>query len=244
MESLLARARVIRFSNMRRGEPRLPVERVKELTDKRHESIVSKCHPAIFEFAQLLKESIEASKSLGPNPPHELVAEIEARTERGLAEIKRKYSGPVQPAPNTFAAQIIFSDEALTSNSDALGIAEAIHFARHKTPAKVDAKKRAQRNWDASRRILRTTSELEQLRCGKGPLPPFKGHLDHGSMFTILWNFGIEKLTAEELADFFDTYCPCGLQEHDPDALKKHRARFKRILKIAVSENSAEAKKL
>ncbi|HVB55208.1 MAG TPA: hypothetical protein VNE63_02090 [Candidatus Acidoferrales bacterium] len=221
---------------MRRSEPQ-PVNKLETAVTKRHDSTVAKCHPAIFELAQLLKDSIEARKTLGPNPSRELVAKIEGRLDRRLAKIHEKYSGSVQPAPNTFAAQIMFSDDALKSDSDEPGIAEWIHFERHKKTAKVDAKKRAQRDWDAGRRVLRTASDLEQLRCGRGPLLPFKGDSDHSSMFGALWGLGIEKLAPEELADFFDLYCPCGREGHDPDALKKQRTRFQNVLALAVSES-------
>ncbi|HEV2304367.1 MAG TPA: hypothetical protein VGR93_02515 [Candidatus Acidoferrales bacterium] len=202
---------------------------------------MSKCHPAIFELASLLKECIEATNQLGPNAPKELIEKIEAKIDNGSQQIMEKYSGPVQPTPNTFAAQIIFSDAAFKSDSDEQGIAEWIHFQRHKIPAKVDAEGRARKDYDAGRRTLRTASDLEQLRCGKGPLRPFKGDLDHQTMFEALWGFGIEKLSPEELADFFDSYCPCGLgtdgsEVHDPDALKKQKARFQKILRRAVED--------
>lgn len=227
------------FSNMRRDEPKLLVERVQERAEKRQESIVAKCHPAIFELAQLWRESIEARKSLGTNPPPELIAEIDAKMEERLKAIKKKYSGPVSPAPNTFAAQIIFSDSALKSQSDGQGIIESLHWERWKTPLRQDVEKARARDWDASRRVQRTISDLEQLRCGKGPIQPFKGDVEHGNMFDVLWGFGIERLTPEETADFFDSYCPCGSEGHDPDALKKQRARFQKVLSKSIAEVDA-----
>jgi len=202
---------------MRRGEPNLPVKRTEERFDKIWESITSKCHPAIFELGQLWKE----------NPSSE-------RMEKRLREIHRKYSGPIPPAPNTFATQIIFRNETLASRDDGLGIAEALHFERHRSPLKVDLRKILARDFKASKRILRTLNELEQLRCGKGPIPPFKSNLEHSGIFEALWGFGIEKLTSEELATFFDQYCRCGSDAHDPDALKKHRARFQTTLIAAI----------
>jgi len=215
---------------MRKGEPKLPIERLKKLAEKRRESILEKCHPAIFELAGLLKETIEAQNSLRSNSPRELEDEIEAKAHKRLEEIRRKYSGPVQPAPNTFAAQMIHSDAALKSESDALGVAEWIHWERHKIPAKIDLKKRQAGDWDASRRILRTARDLEQLRCGRGPLQRPKGNLEHSNVFEVLWGLGIEKLTPLELTDFFEAHCPCESEEHDPDALKKQRNRFQNAL--------------
>ncbi|HVB56738.1 MAG TPA: hypothetical protein VNE63_09955 [Candidatus Acidoferrales bacterium] len=215
---------------MRRGEPKPLIERLEDLDKKRQAAIVEKCHPATFEMAQLWKDSIEARKAMGPNPPHELIAGIEDRVEKRLTEIHLKYSGPVQPEPDRFAAQMIFSDAALKSESDAQGVAEAIHFQRHKTPAKRDAEKMRAKDWKASRRIQRTIADLEQLRCGQGPIEPFKGNEEHWNMFETLWGMGLEKLTPEELTVFFDKYCPCDSKAHEPDALKNLRARFRKAL--------------
>jgi len=90
------------------------------------------------------------------------------------------------------------------------------------------------RDWDASRRMLRTIGDFEQIRCGKGPIQPFKEDIEHWTIFEALWGFGLEQLTAEKLADFFDKYCACSTQIHDPGALNKQRARFKRALDKAI----------
>jgi hypothetical protein len=73
---------------------------------------------------------------------------------------------------------------------------------------------------------------LEALRCNR-KIQPFKGEIEHRSMFETLWGFGLENLTPEELVFFFDAYCPCG-KVHDPDALKKARNRFRRVLQTAI----------
>jgi len=228
---------MVGFSNMRRGP--INGEKVKELAEKRHESIVAKCHPAIFELAQLGKEIVEGLNTLPPNPPPQLVAEIEARLERRTEEIHRRYSGTNPPPPNTFAAQSIFSEEALTSESDGQGVAEWMHWKRHRTPAKQDAQKSRAKDWEASKRLQRTSADFEQVRCGKGPVQHFKNAtkdgLEHSTMFEILWGLGLEKFTPEELADFFDSYCPCGSDGHDPEALKKQRDRFRKTVSVSTS---------
>lgn len=75
----------------------------------------------------------------------------------------------------------------------------------------------------------------EDLSGKRGGLKWVEGNLEHSNVFETLWGFGVELLTQEELADFFDKYCPCGIDPHDPDGLKKQRARFKRILQKAIS---------
>ena len=220
---------------MKKGDVTPGKMRVAQLAgrvQKRQEAIVAKCHPAVFEIARLWKDSLMALNSLGPNPPSELAKEIEGRFNRQLDETQKKYSGDASPAPNTFAAQVIFSDAALQSKSDDLGVAEWIHFERHKTSLKVDAKRRSSKDYDASRRILRTIGDLEELRCNR-KIHAFKGELEHRNMFETLWGLGVERFTPEELVIFFDEYCPCG-KVHDPDALKKLRNRFLRLLKRAI----------
>ena len=164
---------------------------------------------------------------MGPNLAKEQLAELQQKFEKRLDEIQAKYSGPNLPAPKTFAAQTIFRNEENMSDAD--GIADWIHFDRHKIPLKHDLEGRQNRDWESTSRVLRTATDMEPLRCGK-PIRPFKGNLEHQNMFENFWGFGVEKLSPEELADFFDQFCPCGNRGHDPEALKKHRARFKRSI--------------
>lgn len=213
---------------MRRGNDS-PEKRVARLREKQWDSIVAKCHPAIFELGRVYKEFSEAQKSIGPNAPRELIESLETRLDKQLEEIERKYSGPAQPAPNQFAAQIIFSDAALKSESDTLGNAELLHWARHKVPLKQDLERIESRDWEATRRFSRTNLDWERLRCGKGPIQPFKGDTEHSEMFQGFWGFGIEKLAPEELAEFFDAYCPCG-RDHDAKSLANQKRRLARAL--------------
>ncbi len=207
-------------------------EQLKQRVEKRQEAIVAKCHPAIFELASIWKESIEALNALGPNPPREIVSKIRNRVNKRLEQMRQKYSGSAPPPRNTFAAQVIYSNEALQNESDQHGMAEWLHFERHRIPFKVDAAKRLAKDYAASRRILRTIGDLEALRC-RQQITPVKGEVEHRSIFQTLWGFGVEELTPEELVIFFDTYCPCGC-EHDPDVLKKSRNRFRRTLENAI----------
>jgi hypothetical protein len=223
-------------ANMKKGDA--IVGRSEQPEDKCWKLIAAKCHPAIFELAQLLKESTEAINSLKSDSPDRERAKIETKLDRRLQEIKQKYSGPIPPAPNTFATQTIFSKKALKSKSDAQGIAEIIHWNRHKIPLIQDLQKMAARNWEASCRVQRTQSDLERLRCGRGPIRRFKGDIEHATIFEALWGFGLERLTPTELAEFFNIYCPCGSDAHDTDALKKQRARFKKAIQKAITRKS------
>jgi hypothetical protein len=195
---------------MKKGQAKSVVQRIEDLTEKRKKSIQLKCHPALFELASLWKESIIEFKRLGSNAPENQLTELKQKFEMGLENIQAKYSGPNPPAPNTFAAQTIFRNEENMSDAD--GIADWIHFDRHRVPLKRDLERRQNRDWSSANRVLRTVSDMEQLRCGN-PIRPFKGNLEHQNMFENFWGFGIEKLNPEELADFFDQFCPCEMKD-------------------------------
>ena len=218
---------------MKKGQARPVVKRVEALAERRKVSIWRKCHPAFFELAPLWKQSVEGMRALGPNPPADRVREIQLELERRLEEIERKYSGPIPPPPNTFAAQTIFRFEQNVSDDESMS--DFVHFARHKVPLRTDLKGREEKNWSSANRVLRTAADLEQLRCGRR-IRPFKGNPEHWDMFQNFWGFGLEKLTPEEMADVFDLYCPCDCGGHDPDALKKHLGRFKKAIGMKPSQ--------
>ena len=71
---------------MRRGTP-LVLERMEAAAKKRREEIKRKLHPALFKILESYRESIEALKLLGPNPPKELAEEIWKRFEWKTTQI-------------------------------------------------------------------------------------------------------------------------------------------------------------
>ncbi len=81
--------------------------------------------------------------------------------------------------------------------------------------------------------IERIIVEGNKLRYGE-KVPGFKHDLDHGALIEIGLPLGLDKLTAEELADCFDKVCFCG-QEHSADALKKQRKRLIKAIDVASS---------
>src|SRR5207245_6404095 len=76
------------------------------------------------------------------------------------------------------------------------------------------------------KRLLRTTPPLGPERAivnGEVTFP-----LDYFSGGRSGLDFGLDKLTADELVNCFDALCTCGIEQHDPENLRKLR---KRILK-------------
>ena len=78
---------------------------------------------------------------------------------------------------------------------------------------------------DSSEKMQRIMQDAHKLRYGE-PIKPTKGKVDHRVIFDFGMRRGLEKLTAEELAYFFDEFCPFCLDKHDPDALRRQRKAF------------------
>jgi len=75
---------------------------------------------------------------------------------------------------------------------------------------------------ESSDKIQRILQDAHQLRYGEPVLAP-KGKIDHRAIFDFGLGRGLEHLTAEELADFFDNFCPFCTAGHSPDALRRQR---------------------
>jgi hypothetical protein len=86
---------------------------------------------------------------------------------------------------------------------------------------------------EASRRFQRTFADYEAIRCDKQKPKPFKGKIDHSNMFQFGLGLGLENLTAEELAIFFDRFCPSCRDAHNKDALRRQRTEFLEALASA-----------
>jgi hypothetical protein len=208
-----------------------------ERLQMRWESIKQKCHPALFEMAELWKDLVTALRAAGPKPSKRVADELQAKFDERAIEIHNRYPDLSQIQDKEFAAYSIFSDAALTSESSLQGVSEWLYFERHKIPLKHDVELMQKGDWEASRRAQRTIADIERLRCNAGPILPFQGNLEHSNIFETTLGLGLEKLTQEELADYFDKYCPCGIEAHDPNALIKHRARFQKMLRDSGSSS-------
>jgi hypothetical protein len=203
--------------------------------EKRVTAIELKIHPALPKMFDALREAEVTRRSLAPRDrTPERLREIDNRFEADLDRIYRSYSGPVQSPKGTFGVEGIYSERTLASGSEKAAVAEYVHWHRHKKPLGGDTQKMNAKDHVASRRVQRTFSDYEMLRCGQGPIKPFKGDADHWDFFAIGWGLGLEKLSPEELADFADWYCLCGERSHNADNLKQQRLRFKKAREEAL----------
>jgi hypothetical protein len=86
--------------------------------------------------------------------------------------------------------------------------------------------------WWASQRILAVFKDFEKWKFGR--LDPndmrFKMDRAHFDLMAFGLDFGLDKLTADELVNCFDALCTCGMEQHDPENLTKLRKRIYKTL--------------
>jgi hypothetical protein len=97
-------------------------------------------------------------------------------------------------------------------------------------------------NWEASQQILAVLEDYEKWKFGK--LDPndlrFKMDRPHFTLMAAGLDFGLDTLTANELADCFDALCTCGVEQHDPENLRKLRTRILRSLQELNSKTASQ----
>lgn len=113
-----------------------------------------------------------------------------------------------------------------------------LHWERHHESA--DKADEADRRGDlrAYDRLARTGRDWRTIYHKKGAIKPFQGGLYHQDIFQFGFSFasGMENLTGEELAEFFDLFCPCE-KTHDARALQKQLARLLKDLEAAARKS-------
>lgn len=75
---------------------------------------------------------------------------------------------------------------------------------------------------DSSEMMITIIEDGHKVRYGE-PVTPPKGKMDHWIILDMGLGRGLEKLTNEELADFFDEFCPTCERHHDPDSMGRQR---------------------
>jgi hypothetical protein len=219
----------------------------------------SKLHPAfvemadayrkfMVEFEAILEEARRSEEAAGPNMSSGQKLRIAARVvssrdeltsrfDKKIAEIDNRHK-PLEPSPLCYPYLSLtdLPKEISHEERDAQTLFEWIHWERHHESAKKDAEADSQGDLDAFERLSRTGREWRIITFKKGPIKPFQGGIYHQDLLGMGLSFasGMEKLTAEELADFFDTYCPCDTEIHDSGALRKQCLRLIEDLERAV----------
>ena len=205
-------------------------DKITAQTKKRMAAIAKKVHPALAPILRAYGEGLKAVEALGKNRPNELVVEIGIRMFAKLRKVAQEY--PEIPGS---AMTLVYSDLSCPEKEvDAeKAMLEFFHFQRHRRPLSADLKASTM-DGEALKRLGRTFGDYGMALSGDGPIKPGKGNQDHADIFIFGLEMGLEKLTADELAEFFNENCWCGNPDHDAAALKKHRKRIQESLYTGV----------
>jgi hypothetical protein len=117
------------------------------------------------------------------------------------------------------------SDRSAANDAAVAALMEFDSAHRLHTPLKTVGDRHFAGDRQSTHDHMRLQIDRELVRYGDG-LPPFKGNIDHRILMRRGLAYGLEKATAEELAEFFDLYCPCGKDGHDASDLGKLRKRL------------------
>jgi hypothetical protein len=96
-----------------------------------------------------------------------------------------------------------------------------------------EARKGIKESSESSDQLQRIIQDGHKLRYGESVVPT-KGKIDHRIIFSFGLGLGLEELTCEELATFFDGYCPTCSKEHDPESLCRQRDSLKLRQQMAI----------
>lgn len=155
-------------------------------------------------------------------PEEEALEEL----RQAVAKIKERY-----PCEKPSAWEAIYVSATPDPSEHAI---QRIHWTRHRTPLWQDCVKMGAGDSRAFGRVQKTAESYYNMRWNPKWAQPIKSDRLHLAVFEMGLGLGLEKLTAEELADCFQEVCPCG-KEHDADALKKQRARFLKAIRKAIA---------
>jgi hypothetical protein len=182
----------------------------------------------------------------------ELIRAIEMRSRRKAKAWIKKYpqelASSCADATFSIAADLIHGGDLFTlplnGREADRGFLEYLYWNRYLEPLAGAIEKANAGDFSAFRRVARVFEQYERLRTGQGQIKGFRIHQEHHFLFELGIDMGLNKLGGEELATFFDTYCPCGENPHDADALKKERSRVVQQLQRAVSSHQEQLAKI
>ena len=162
---------------------------------------------------------VDAAAGLaGQHGPHDAPPEDPVRTATGL------------PNPLEVIYSLPSSLASPTPSDITIGALETEHWHRNRETLASAVSVAQAGDINAYKRIEKTRELIFRRTHRLGGVPKLKEHPQHAEMFLVGLELGLERLTAEELADCFDEPCDCG-DLHDADALKKQRARLQRAIK-------------
>src|SRR3989442_3930293 len=204
-----------------------------------------KVHPVFVELMEQLKQNEPLSRSHWRADREKAQvwakeAEIEFRTKGREVGEQLRQAGVIL---HDFAGKILDLDlegPAVRELPDEQFMLSWLSWYKYGKTWKELQHERTAGKWWASQRILAIFKDFEKWKFGR--LDPndmrFKMDRPHFDLMAFGLDFGLDKLTADELVNCFDALCTCGMEQHDPENLRKLKAR---ILKSLENLNAKTA---
>lgn len=191
----------------------------------------TKVHSAFVEIAELRRELVAAQKEPIPRRNEAVQRVVEAAAQKRY-ELLSRYPelspgqpwGPVKTAGYKYPSP----------QEKQLRVFEWYFFKRFRYPLAMALQRERTGDLDAHEHLARARSEFWKKGHGYR-VPQFKVNEIHSDLMEPGFGLGITELSAEELADCFDSVCPCG-KLHDAEAMKKQRGRVLKQLRAALEE--------
>lgn len=195
------------------------------------------------ESAAILGHAKREECALGRNETHKSriakrvvsqTDELLQRFNQQIVDIDGRYK-PLPPSTLCFPYMTALGQENRSAESEARTFFEWLHWERHHESAEKAAEADRQGNLSAWDRLARTAKDWRTIVFKKGSIKPFRHGIYHQDIFQFGLSFasGMENLTGEELAAFFDAFCPCK-EIHDAGALQKQLKRLLKDLEAAA----------
>jgi len=172
---------------------------------------------------ELSRSSSEADRQeaerLKRNPPEDLKEKV-----RRLGEERRKSGVAIIPVATT----ILGSSDPDVALHDVRYMQHWLAWNKYgKTLEQLVEEDRAAIAKSSSQ-LLSVQRDFQDWRYGKLRPEELKTKFDreHWTLIAMGLNFGIDKLSQEDLADFADEMCGCGNKTHSPENLRKLRYRI------------------
>ena len=190
-----------------------------------------KIHPAFAEIAESRRALVQAQRK-PLSERKEAVERVLAATTEKRYDLLKRYPD-LSPGPSwghVRTSGYIYTPE----NEKQIRVFEWYFFKRFRVPLALALERERNGDLKAHKQLVRARDEFWQAQRGFRVLP-FKVHEIHSDLLELGFGLGLAKLSAEELAECFNSVCPCG-KEHDADAMKKQRRRIQKQLESALEE--------
>ena len=163
--------------------------------------------------------------------------ELLQRFDKEIVDIDSRYR-PLPASALCFPYMTGLGQKDQSAENESRTLFEWLHWERHHESLQNATEADRQGDLSAWDRLARTARDWRTIFFKKGAIKPFQGGIYHQDIFQFGVSFasGMENLTAEELAYFFDEVCPCQ-KIHDARALQKQLARLRKDLEVAARKS-------